>query len=308
MSFIAKKVGRKMFAGQAAALEPTDPHYEVAHLFHHSHLVLGRRRLTCLSMTSIQSRSPIPFGRRARPILKTYQDDRGKIRSRKRAMPEGLSKKDQRILRSVRRRAHYLDKGFSLCGFRFGWTSIFGLIPFLGDIIGFLLSYSLVLRKCRQADLPASVQSRMVFNQVVGSGVGLIPLVGDIILAVWKSNSRNALLLEDYLIAKSQTGASPESAGQEALSVTAMSGKTGERPGDRHISGDFAPDSPGTSSPTYGATAAQDTSSGVAASAPKADAQPKKYGWGSSGSKNLTEDQRPLTQASVKNAQASRTT
>ncbi|SCZ97835.1 BZ3500_MvSof-1268-A1-R1_Chr3-3g06401 [Microbotryum saponariae] len=264
MSFVAKKVGRKMFAGQAAAMEPTDPHYE------------------------------------------TYQDDRGKTHSRKRAMPEGLSKKDRRILRSVRRRAHYLDKGFSLCGFRFGWTAIFGLIPFLGDIIGFLISYSLVLKKCRQAD----VQSRMVFNQMVGSGVGMIPLVGDIILAVWKANSRNALLLEDYLIAKSKTGASPESAGQEALSIAAMSGKTGERPGERHVSGDFAPDSPEASTPTYGATAVKGTSSSgaaVSASTRRADAQPKKYGWGSSGTKNLNEDQRPLTQASDKNGQASRT-
>jgi len=33
------------------------------------------------------------------------------------------------LQRSVRRRAHYLDKGFSICGFRFGWTAILGLIP-----------------------------------------------------------------------------------------------------------------------------------------------------------------------------------
>ena len=54
--------------------------------------------------------------------------------------------------RSVRRRAHYLDKGFSICGFRFGWTAILGLIPFAGDVVGFLLGYFLVLKKCRQAE------------------------------------------------------------------------------------------------------------------------------------------------------------
>ncbi len=76
--------------------------------------------------------------------------------------------------RSVRRRAHYLDKGFSICGFRFGWTAILGLIPCVrpfaqsylylhtelvpgrcsgaGDIAQFLLGYSLVLRKCRDAE------------------------------------------------------------------------------------------------------------------------------------------------------------
>lgn len=63
------------------------------------------------------------------PHYETYLDPTtGKTRSRKRALPTGLSKKDLKILKSVRRRAHYLDKGFSVCGFRFGWSAIFGLI------------------------------------------------------------------------------------------------------------------------------------------------------------------------------------
>jgi hypothetical protein len=37
--------------------------------------------------------------------------------------------------------------------------------------------------------------------------VGFIPLVGDIIMAVWKTNSRNALLFEEYLIQKVKEGA-----------------------------------------------------------------------------------------------------
>ena len=41
--------------------------------------------------------------------------------------PPGLSKRDVKVLRSVQRRAHYLDKGFSLCGLRFGWTFIIGV-------------------------------------------------------------------------------------------------------------------------------------------------------------------------------------
>lgn len=45
------------------------------------------------------------------PHIETYTDTKGRVRSRKRAMPTGLSKKDHRILKSVRRRAHYLDKG-----------------------------------------------------------------------------------------------------------------------------------------------------------------------------------------------------
>ena len=38
----------------------------------------------------------------------------------------------------------------------------------------------------------------MLFNNAVSAGIGLVPLVGDIALAVWKANSRNAKLLEEY--------------------------------------------------------------------------------------------------------------
>jgi hypothetical protein len=43
-----------------------------------------------------------------------------------REVPPGLSARDAKILKSVNKRAHYLDKGFSICGLRFGWTFIIG--------------------------------------------------------------------------------------------------------------------------------------------------------------------------------------
>ncbi|GAA5884239.1 hypothetical protein JCM6882_002191 [Rhodosporidiobolus microsporus] len=163
----------------------------------------------------------------ADPHYETYQDKRGRERRRKRAIPPGLSKRDERILRSVRRRAHYLDKGFSLCGFRFGWTFLLGLIPGAGDIAQFLLGYWLVLKKCKEAELPFTLVQRMTFNQTVGLGIGLVPLVGDICLAVWKANSRNAALLEDFLIRRAAKQASSASSGgtpidEEALAELAM--------------------------------------------------------------------------------------
>ncbi|GAA5837746.1 hypothetical protein JCM11251_002312 [Rhodosporidiobolus azoricus] len=156
----------------------------------------------------------------ADPHYETYQDQRGKQRKRKRAMPQGLSKRDERVLRSVRRRAHYLDKGFSICGFRFGWTFVLGLIPGAGDIAQFLLGYLLVLKKCKEAELPASLVQRMTFNQTVGLGIGLVPLVGDICLAVWKANSRNAALLEDFLIRRAAQQAQSTSSSSSAAAST----------------------------------------------------------------------------------------
>ena len=53
-------------------------------------------------------------------------DSRALRRGLQRETPPGLSKRDVKVLRSVQRRAHYLDKGFHICGMRFGWTFIIG--------------------------------------------------------------------------------------------------------------------------------------------------------------------------------------
>lgn len=44
----------------------------------------------------------------------------------------------------------------------------------------------------------------MLFNNAVSAGVGLIPLAGDLVLAIWKANSRNAKLLEEFMRVKGE--------------------------------------------------------------------------------------------------------
>ncbi|KAG1729846.1 uncharacterized protein EDB91DRAFT_1059800 [Suillus paluster] len=133
------------------------------------------------------------------PLYESYTDSRGKQRRRKRAIPPGLSARDAKILKSVQRRAHYLDKGFSICGLRFGWTFIIGMIPGAGDVADVALNYYLVVRKARQAELPAWLVQRMLLNNAVSALSGLVPVAGDIVMAVFKANSRNAALLEEFL-------------------------------------------------------------------------------------------------------------
>ncbi|KAG5644645.1 hypothetical protein DXG03_008027 [Asterophora parasitica] len=133
------------------------------------------------------------------PLYETYTNSKGKQKRRKRALPPGLSVRDANILKSVKRRAHHLDKGFNLCGFRFGWTFIIGLIPVVGDAADITMSYLLVVRKARQADIPPWLLRRMLFNNAVSAGVGFIPVAGDIVVAIFKANSRNAALLEEFL-------------------------------------------------------------------------------------------------------------
>jgi len=136
----------------------------------------------------------------ADPLYEDVVDPKsGKKKRRKRELPPGLSKRDAKILKKVKSRAHYLDKGFKICGMQFGWTFVIGIIPFAGDIVDAGLNYTLVIRPSRQAEIPAWLLQRMLLNNTISIGVGLIPLVGDVILATYKANSRNAALLEEFL-------------------------------------------------------------------------------------------------------------
>ncbi|KAL1949442.1 hypothetical protein VTO73DRAFT_8323 [Trametes versicolor] len=133
------------------------------------------------------------------PMYETYTDKKGRQRRRRRESPPGLSTRDAKILKSVQRRAHYLDKGFSICGLRFGWTFVIGIIPGAGDIADASLNYILVVRKAKQAEIPGWLLRQMLLNNAVSAAVGFVPFIGDVVLAMYKANSRNAALLEEFL-------------------------------------------------------------------------------------------------------------
>ena len=73
------------------------------------------------------------------------------------------------------------------------------LIPVVGDVTDASLNYFLVVRKARGADLPQWLVRRMMLNNAVSLAVSFVPFVGDVILAIFKANSRNAALLEEFL-------------------------------------------------------------------------------------------------------------
>jgi len=133
------------------------------------------------------------------PMYETYVDNRGRTKRRRREIPPGLSARDAKILKKVQRRAHYLDKGMSLCGFRVGWTFWIGLVPGAGDIADAALNYFLVVRKAQQAEIPKWLFERMLLNNAISAGIGFVPILGDFALATFKANSRNAALLEEFL-------------------------------------------------------------------------------------------------------------
>ena len=121
-------------------------------------------------------------------------------------MPPGLTRKQAKLLKKIKKRAHYLDKGFSLCGLRFGWTFFIGIVPGLGDVVNAALNHTLVVNPVKKEfeDRPDWLVRQMMFNNAVSTGVGLVPLVGDVVMAAWRTNSRNAKLLEELLRLKGE--------------------------------------------------------------------------------------------------------
>lgn len=59
----------------------------------------------------------------------------------------------------------------------------------------------MVLRTCQGIDggLPTTIKSQMQFNIVIDFVIGLIPFLGDVADALYKCNTRNAVLLEKHL-------------------------------------------------------------------------------------------------------------
>lgn len=124
-----------------------------------------------------------------------------KTKKRRKALPAGVSEHDGKVLTKVKRRAYRLDMSlFNCCGIRFGWSSVIGIIPGIGDIIDAFMAI-MVLRTCQQVEggLPAEVTLKMYFNIIIDFGIGLMPVIGDIADAAWKANTRNAVVLEKYL-------------------------------------------------------------------------------------------------------------
>ncbi|HEU4921924.1 MAG TPA: DUF4112 domain-containing protein [Burkholderiales bacterium] len=102
--------------------------------------------------------------------------------------------------RKLERLAWLLDSSIPIPGTRFsiGLDALIGLAPFLGDLIGVLLS-TYIVGEAARLGASRSVLARMVFNVAVEGLAGLVPLAGDVFDAAWKANQRNVRLLGAWL-------------------------------------------------------------------------------------------------------------
>jgi hypothetical protein len=101
---------------------------------------------------------------------------------------------------AVRATVELLDQRFRVpvVGIRFGWDAVLGLIPGLGDALGMLLGFGLVLEAIR---LRARwrVIAQMALNLWLDAVVGAIPVIGDVVDFFTHANRRNLDLLQREL-------------------------------------------------------------------------------------------------------------
>jgi len=122
----------------------------------------------------------------------------GKKKKIKKGRIAGLSEKDAKILKRVKRHAWAFDLALNLgCG-RFGLNTVIGLIPWIGDAVNTLLNFW-VVQIAQEADLPPKLVAQMYANVAFDFGIQLVPLLGDIAQSVYKCNVRNTAILEKHL-------------------------------------------------------------------------------------------------------------
>jgi hypothetical protein len=100
-------------------------------------------------------------------------------------------------LKTARFLADLLDNKFEIAGFHFGLDPIIGLIPFVGDLVTTIFSFYIVWIGM-QMKLPPDKISQMIANVVFDFLLDFIPVIGQAADFVWKANSKNMEILEDF--------------------------------------------------------------------------------------------------------------
>ncbi|WP_416139644.1 DUF4112 domain-containing protein [Halomonas sp. HK25] len=112
---------------------------------------------------------------------------------------EALNSHASDARRRVHRLARLMDSSIHLRGgYRIGVDGLIGLVPVIGDFAAAGVSLYIITQAAR-AGVPTRVLRRMALNVAVDTLVGSIPLIGDLFDFAFKSNLRNARLMDAFL-------------------------------------------------------------------------------------------------------------
>ncbi|MEM8770286.1 MAG: DUF4112 domain-containing protein [Pseudomonadota bacterium] len=101
--------------------------------------------------------------------------------------------------RRVEALSRFLDSRFELpvIKYRFGFDSLIGLIPGVGDVFTASMALYLIYEAARAGAGPGLV-ARMVFNVAADTIIGAVPIFGDLFDFAFKANLMNANLLRRH--------------------------------------------------------------------------------------------------------------
>ncbi len=93
--------------------------------------------------------------------------------------------------------SHILDDFLRIPGtnIRFGLDGIVGLIPGIGDILGAMASWIIIVAAWLRG-VPKVTLARMLANVAIETIIGTVPVLGDAFDIAWKANRRNFALLQ----------------------------------------------------------------------------------------------------------------
>lgn len=103
-------------------------------------------------------------------------------------------------MKNLRLIARFMDNGWGIpfTRFRFGADSVIGLLPVGGDTLTALVSLFIVL-KAHQLGASRPLILKMLGNVALDTGLGSIPVLGDIFDMLFMSNIKNMDLLTEFM-------------------------------------------------------------------------------------------------------------
>ena len=106
----------------------------------------------------------------------------------------------QSVRQRIEAMEQLLERGFTVPGtsYQFGLDAIVGLIPVIGDFIGAALG-SYLIWEAKNLGLPKWKLWRMAGNVAFDTAVGFVPLAGDALDFLFRSNTRNLRIVKRHL-------------------------------------------------------------------------------------------------------------
>lgn len=121
-----------------------------------------------------------------------------------RPQPIGINLSVGRDPHSIRQRVEaletLLERSFRLPGINYpvGLDAMVGLVPVLGDIVTTVMGAYLVW-EARNLDMPKWKLWYMAGNVAFDTAIGVVPLVGDAVDFLFRSNTRNLRIIKKHL-------------------------------------------------------------------------------------------------------------